>query len=636
MSTPFFHPSTLPHGSLSELHGEVLEDAIGAVARGENASARSLSTRISQKRFYLATTIFLCLLVGLLVRAAQLQLLRGADYRTQAEGNRVRTRTVIPTRGLILDRFGSVLAQNTPMFVLTMTIADIPKAVDERDRILNRVADLSGLQRTDLDLLISTHAKTPLDPIHVKKELPYETAMRLAIETQHLPGFQLDTSTLRSYPASSQSLSHVLGYVGTVSAEDLLARKDEGYRPVDTLGKTGLEKSVERTLRGTPGTTVVEVDAQGKELTVLRKQAAEHGANVTLTLDLPLQQFVEGRLIASLRAAGAKRGSVVALDPRDGSVRALVSLPAYDNNAFTRGIDASLYERLTSDPDHPLFPRAIAGEFPSGSTFKPFVAYAGLKEGIIAEHTTFLSTGGLSVGPWFFPDWKAGGHGPTDVRAAIANSVNTFFYILGGGYNDRTGLGVERMTAIAREFGFGAPTGIDLPGEADGFLPSKEWKEETKGERWYVGDTYHLAIGQGDLLATPLQMAAATAVIANEGVVVRPHLVQAVDAVPTTNESIAPGVFSEDALTIVRQGMRQTVTRGSARTLSTLPQSVAGKTGTAQTPGDRPTHAWFIGFGPYQDPNLAIVVLLEEAGEGSSVAVPLANEIFYWWFTHQK
>src|SRR3989338_11005564 len=232
MSTPFFHPSTLPHGSLSELHGEVLEDAIGAVARGENASARSLSPRISQKRFYLATTIFLCLLVGLLVRAAQLQLLRGADYRTQAEGNRVRTRTVIPTRGLILDRFGSVLAQNTPMFVLTMTIADIPKAVDERDRILNRVADLSGLQRTDLDLLISPHAKTPLDPIHVKKELPYETAMRLAIETQHLPGFQLDTGKLRSYPASSQSLSHVLGYVGTVSAEDLLARHDEGYRPV--------------------------------------------------------------------------------------------------------------------------------------------------------------------------------------------------------------------------------------------------------------------------------------------------------------------------------------------------------------------------------------------------------------------
>ncbi len=635
MSSPFFLPSSLEQGDLPERRDEILEEAVGSHVRGESELTGALIPRIAPSRFRIAGWILLLSLIGLTARAAHLQIIEGAAYRAKAEGNRVRTRIVVPTRGLIFDRSGAELAKNTPMFVLTMTLADLPKDQTEREAVLDRIADLSGSQRADLDLLISTYAKTSLDPVPVKKELPFETAMRLAIETPSLPGFQLETGSVRSYPVPVSSLSHLLGYAGAINAEELAREMASGYRPIDVIGKTGLEKTAETTLRGTPGTTVLEVDARGKELTVLKKENPSPGADLRLTVDASFQKFTEERLSAVLRATGTRRGSVVALDPRDGSVRALVSLPAYDNNAFARGIDATIYQRLIDDPNHPLFPRAVAGEFPSGSTFKPFVAYGALKEGLIGEHSTFLSTGGISVGPWFFPDWKAGGHGSTDVRKALAESVNTFFYIIGGGLNDFTGLGVEKMTAYARQFGFGEQTGIDLSGEADGFLPSKEWKEEAKGERWYVGDTYHLAIGQGDLLVTPIQMAAATAIVANHGTVVRPHLIEAIDGKPVPLETKNDD-FSTDDLTIVRQGMRQAVTVGSARGLAGLREPVAGKTGTAQTPGDRPTHAWFTGFGPYQDPNLVLVVLIEEGGEGSSVAVPLANEIFYWRFTNRK
>ena len=332
-----------------------------------------------------------------------------------------------------------------------------------------------------------------------------------------------------------------------------------------------------------------------------------------------------------LKRTGVDKASVVALDPRDGAVRALISWPSYDANAFVQGIGAEAYKALAEDPAHPLFPRAVSGEFPAGSTFKPFVSYAALNEGVVNEHTSFLSTGGLSVGPWFFPDWKAGGHG---VRKAIAESVNTFFYIVGGGYDATTGLGVERITDYARRFGFGQKTGIDLPGEADGFLPSKEWKEKAKGERWFVGDTYHLAIGQGDLLATPLQLAAAGAVIANGGHRVTPHVVEKVDGTPA-QVPMPDGTFETANVTVVRQGMRQAVTSGSARFLNDLKFPVAGKTGTAQPGGDVKTHAWFLGFGPYQDPTLTIVVLLENGGEGSSFAVPIAKDLFAWWFAHR-
>ncbi len=614
----------------------------------EVASRRdTLGSPVPMRRFRAAAVVVCATFLLLVGRAAHLQVVEGASYRAQADRNRVQTRVIPPPRGSVFDRFGMPLAVNVPTFALTLVPSALPRvsAEDpperqeetraERERILARAGALADLAPEDIETFIEEFAASPREAIPVARGLSYETAMRLAVELPHLPGFAVETSTLRSYDTSSATIGHVLGYTGSISAAELAALREQGYRPTDAVGKVGLEKSAEDVLRGVPGRTAVEVNASGGEMRLIDKNDPVPGTDVTLALDLAFQRYAEERLRPALEASQARKASIVAIDPRDGGIRALVSWPAYDPNLFVNGVDAATYRALTEDPDHPLFPRAVAGEFPSGSTFKPFVAYAALREGIITERTSFLSTGGVRVGVWFFPDWRVGGHGMTDVRKAIAESVNSFFYIIGGGLDAVTGLGVDRITAYARQFGFGKETGVDLPYEADGFLPSRTWKEEAKGERWYVGDTYHLSIGQGDFLATPLQMAAATAIVANGGTRVTPRLVERAGGEPVPWTPVDGDPFDAHALNVVRQGMRQTVTDGSARSLNALPRAVAGKTGTAQPGGNVPTHAWFVGFGPYEDPDLAIAILIENGGEGSSVAVPLANDLFAWWFEHR-
>ncbi|MCK4554296.1 penicillin-binding protein 2, partial [Candidatus Parcubacteria bacterium] len=280
----------------------------------------------------------------------------------------------------------------------------------------------------------------------------------------------------------------------------------------------------------------------------------------------------------------------------------------------------------------------ISGEYPSGSTIKPVIAAAALEEGIISEHTSFTSVGGIKVGQWFFPDWRAGGHGITDVRRAIAESINTFFYYIGGGHQDFKGLGIDRIYKYGELFGLNAQLGIDLAGEVSGFLPTKKWKEETKGERWYIGDTYHLSIGQGDILVTPLQVANYTSVFANGGALYRPHLVkQILSGGDKVFKEVEPVIIRDNFIgdyniEIVRQGMRRTVTAGSARSLQSVPVAVAGKTGTAQWSSKKNHHAWFTGFAPYDNPEVVITILVEEGGEGSDVAVPIAKEFLEWYF----
>lgn len=590
---------------------------------------------IRPRRFVIAAVGFLCAIGLLAGRAAQLQVVNGSEYASLAEANRVRTYTLVPPRGIIYDRFGIPLVQNVPSFMFTVTFADLPVEEAEREMALTRAADMAGVSRTDIDLLLTDAKRDPYEPFTVRKGIPYETAMRLAIEAPSLPGFRLETSTVRSYATAAPTLSHVLGYVGKISEEEYETARSTGYRSIDEIGKTGIERSSETVLRGTPGLLNVEVNARGNELSIDGRTEPIAGENLTLTIDLALQAFIETRLRGVLEKLHLSKASVIAIDPRDGSVRAMVSSPSFDSNAFANGIDGDLYARLLADESNPLFPRAVSGEFPPGSTFKPYVAYTALADGLVAANTSFLSTGGLRIGQWFFPDWKSGGHGISDVRSALAWSVNTYFYIIGGGFDDVTGLGVERIAEGARLFGFGERTGIDLPSEADGFLPSKEWKEEAKGERWYVGDTYHFAIGQGDMLATPLQVAVANAAIANGGARYVPHLVERIGETPF--EPVASDVVLDAAaVQVVREGMRQAVTIGSARFLSGLAKPVAGKTGTAQAPGDVPTHAWFEGFGPYDEPTLAITVLIENGGEGSAVAVPLARDIFEWWFANRS
>ncbi|NQV89760.1 MAG: penicillin-binding protein 2 [Parcubacteria group bacterium] len=627
-------------GQVDRLDTGNIEEYLTGGLGSPSKRTQTLRCTISRSRLRFMGAVIVVVVIIFVGRAGQLQIVRGEHYRSLSDRNRNRIELIVPPRGEIHDRYGTPLAWNEPSFVLTMTISELPKNDIERRALFEHVAGQVGLQVTDLDLIMSEYISRSYDPIPVAEDIPYEAGIRLAIEVATLPGFHLDTKTKRVYNATVSSMSHVMGYTGPLSARDLEEFASLGYRPIDDIGKAGIERQVESVLRGDPGRIVYEVDAGGNRIAIVSKESALDGADISLSIDLEFQKYIETQLVKTLEVSNASRASVVAVDPATGAVRALVSWPSFDNNEFIGGISKDRYAALLENVDNPLFPRAIAGEFPSGSTFKPFIAYAALAEGVVSEHTSVVSTGGLRIGQWFFPDWKAGGHGVTDVRKAIAESVNTYFYVIGGGYDTITGLGVSRISEYAQRFGFGQQTGIDLPGEGDGFLPTKEWKEEVKGERWYVGDTYHFAIGQGDFLTTPLQMATATAAIANGGYKIQPYIVESVDGPfqgALLHGSIEP---LEDldayALSVVRQGMRQTVTRGSARSMVGLTEAVAGKTGTAQTPGNKAYHSWFTGFAPYEDPTISLVVLIEEGGESTDAAVPLARELLQWWFNNLR
>ena len=315
---------------------------------------------------------------------------------------------------------------------------------------------------------------------------------------------------------------------------------------------------------------------------------------------------------------------------------AAVSLPTYDNNLFSGYIDQESYTDLITDDNQPLFFRALQGEYPSGSTFKPIVALAALKEGVVTPNTTFLSNGGIRVDRWFFPDWKAGGHGITNMVKALAESVNTYFYIIGGGYNNIQGLGVDRIVDFAKKFYYTQKLGVDYPSEADGFLPSRQWKEEVKKERWYIGDTYNISIGQGDVLVTPLQVTSMFAYLANGGKLYQPHFIKKIEYADGTYKDIEPVLLQQNLadpqhIAVVRNGLKAAVDWGSARSLNQFkPFQIAGKTGTAQANSTEEPHAWFVSFAPFDNPEIALTILIEN-GETSNNAVAVAREFYRWY-----
>lgn len=585
---------------------------------------------MAEMRTWLLSALLAAAIVTLAARSFYLQIVRGASFLSAAEGNRVAVLPIPAPRGIIYDMSGKSLTKNIASTDVVLDPPTLPTEENEAyliDRLPSLLPEISPEQvRAALARVRETQR-----PIILKKAVSHDDVLAVEASAAQLPGVRLVSSLVRQY-SFGEDLAHVLGYTGAVTAEELAA--DDALLSLDTTGKNGLEKFYESRLRGKPGAEYVEVNVAGRPQKDLGRRDPVPGSELTLTLDAELQHqimqmFREAAASPGQGALPLSAGAVAALDPRDGAVRALVSFPSFDPNIFSQPSRAREAAGLTQAPGEPLFSRAVAGSYPPGSTIKPFLGAAALEEGIVTDQTTVVSTGGLHVGLWDFPDWKAGGHGVTDIKKAISESVNTFFYLVAGGDEAHEGLGVERATRYLQKFGWGKPSGIDLPASGPGFLPSKAWKEKAKGERWYIGDTYHLGIGQGDVLVTPLQLAESTAALANGAYLVNSHL----------NEELAGDKKSlpvdSEAIHVIREAMRQTVTDGSGKRLSNFPIALAGKTGTAQAGGETETHAWFTSFGPYEAPELVITVLLEHAGEGDDAAVPFAEKIWQWWYENR-
>ncbi len=615
---------------------------------------------ISNKNIYWLFGFFCLIFLLLWMRVVNLQIVKGAYYRERADRNSERIVSIPSERGIVYDRNKTPLTQNIPNFSLAISPQDLPQSSDELQRISKRLSDLTKKPEEELFALLNDFRsnKNKYRSLVIQENLDYDAALMFQIDASDLPGVHIERGSKRLYydtfsPTSTprvasstlpnaKTLSHVLGYLGKVNPTELEALEEKGYLLSDSLGKNGIEKSYEEYLRGTYGRRRIEVDTSGKQQVVLSEEPPHPGQHIVLSLDIKLQTKLEEIIQNNLTKFQKERGVAIAMNPNTGEILALVSWPAFNNNDFSGGIKAEQYSKYLEDKNLPLFNRAISGTYPSGSTIKPVIAASALQEEIITQRTKIPSNGGIQVGPWFFPDWKAGGHGSTDVRKSLSESVNTFYYTIGGGNGNMDGLGIEKISQYLSLFGIGNPLGIDLPGEGTGFIPSPEWKQETKKERWYIGDTYNISIGQGDLLVTPLQIANITATFANGGTLYRPHLLKAwmdpktKQETPFENSAVRSNFIDPYNFTLVRQGMRDCVLEGSCRRLASLPVQVAGKTGTAQWNSTKENHAWFTSFAPYNNPQIVLTVLVEEGKEGSETAVPIAYDFYSWWGANRR
>ncbi len=577
--------------------------------------------------------IFIALLL-LIMRAVYLTVIRGEAYAIRAEDNST-AYTIIPApRGIITDRFGEPLVENVPQSDIIALLSYIPRDEAVVREQLARIARITG-ESVDVLLQKITAARKNRQAVAVLLQ-NITQEQRFAFAAMDLPGFRLMHTPRRHY-IDSAIFAHIIGYTGIVQAEDV--ERNPRFLPTDHVGRTGVEKVYDDILRGVHGATGVEVDVHGRMRRVTQDRAPQPGSDIALTIDAALQKAATTALERALARHNLTRGSVVVLDPRDGSIRALVSLPSYDNNLFIGGIDRATYAALVTDPDRPLFHRAIAGAYPPGSTVKPMLAAAALDAGVVDETTTVNSTGAIRVGAYTFRDWRA--NGVADVRRAIATSHNIFFYAIGGGYGPvRRGMGMDVMKRYYTRFGFGEKTGIDLPSESPGFIPTPAWKVRRFGEPWTIGNDFHAAIGQGYVKATPLQVALATAVVANGGTLWTPHVFgyqrdargQIISYKPRARRE---HVLPDAVLRVAREGMRMAVTEGTARLLRTLPFPVAAKTGTAQFGTQGLTHSWLTSFAPYDAPEIVVLAMVEAQKSGPNAAPPVVKEIYEWYATHR-
>ncbi len=586
---------------------------------------------------------FVILLIGLLLgRLLYLQFFEYAHFKTLSENNRVRLQPIAPNRGLIFDRNGVVLAENRPSYRLEV----IPEQVEDMDATLSGLAKLVELDERTLERFNKAVSRSrPFEGVPLRTKLSDEEMARLAVNRHRFPGVDITAKLGRYYPLGERAV-HVIGYVGRID-EDELKRVDEAnYSGTSHIGKVGLESYYEKELHGRVGYQNVEVNVQGRMLRVLDKTPPTPGNNLVLSLDAELQAVAE-------EAMEDYTGAVIAMQPATGEVLAMASMPTYDPNLFVHGISVKDYNRLRHSEKRPLFNRAISGQYPPGSTSKPFVGLAGLENKVIGHKETVFCQGYymLPNEERKYRDWKKTGHGEMDLRSALAQSCDVYYYELS--YR----LGIDRMSAFMTQFGFGLKTGLDTVGERSGLMPSREWKQRTRGKIWFPGETLIAGIGQGYLLATPMQLASATSIMAMRGVAMQPHLLKEIKY-PSSDESAVTVPKEQRRIELNRQtnwqhviqGMIDVVhgARGTAHHVIgyDLDYRMAGKTGTAQVFGIAQDeeydekkiarklrdHALFIAFAPVQDPQIAVAVIAENGGHGSGVAAPIARKVIDAWF----
>jgi len=577
--------------------------------------------RVVQTRLGVLQSVAVGLLALLGIQFWNLQVVRGKYFKLLADNNRSRSVALAAPRGALLDRGGRVLVENRPSFNVLLT----PEHADDLDAEVARLARTLG----EAQIRERVARRALFRPVVVKTDATIAEVAALEARRLELPAVSVEVVPLRSYPLAAAA-AHALGRVGEISDRQLQLPEFEGLGPGALVGQAGLESQYNRNLMGTDGYRRVIVNSRGLEVNEAQRRAPVDGPALTLTLDSRLQAAMD-------RAFAGRAGSAVALDPETGEILAMTSTPAYDPNEFTTGIEPAVWARLTSNPGTPLMNRVIQGTYAPGSTFKIVIATAGLEERVITPETTFYCPGYLSVYNTVFRCAKASGHGVMDVHHAIAQSCNVFFYNVG------IRLEISRIAAYAKRLGLGAVTGIDLPHEVSGLIPSPEWKMRVLKTPWYGGETVSVAIGQGQVSATPLQMARVAAAIANGGKLVRPHLVKSVGGEAQSIDAPRDLGLKPETLAIVKSGMKAVVAEGTGWRARLPGVEVAGKTGSAQVVAKArlektPTataiipHGWFVAFAPADHPRIALAVLVEHAGSGGEGAAPVAHDILAAFF----
>ncbi|WP_201574159.1 MULTISPECIES: penicillin-binding protein 2 [Psychrobacter] len=592
------------------------------------------STRVFMQRILIFGLLIFLGLGGLLLRYGYLQVYEHDKYKTQADNNRIKLISAPPSRGYIYDRNGILLADNQPVFTAMLS----PDAVEDPERTLNLLAPIFELTEKDITDILARLNKSNNDPVTIKIDLTDAQLAQFSERKPFFRGVTIQSKLTRAYPYD-ELFAHVIGYVGRINDKETKQIDKDRYAGTDLIGKIGIEQNYEDILLGQPGYQSVETDAHGNILRQLETKPPIAGNDITLSLDYGLQTVAQQQL-------DGRRGAIVAIDPKTGDVLAFVSNPSYDPNPFISGISFKDYGALRDDIDQPLYNRALQGMYPPASTIKPFEGLGALHYGLRDWNTSIYDPGYFSLpgDNHRFRDWKRGGHGSVNLEKSIVMSVDTYYYKLA--YE----MGIQRLHDWMVRFGFGEKTGIDLPNEKSGLMPSPKWKKETYDKNWLPGETISVSIGQGYFLATPLQIANATAMTASKGQHITPHLLKSSDGAAEIDIITKPdGKIDFDGKpsdwTRMHDAMEETVKRGTARGIYTPRYRIAGKTGTAQVKSiaqgksyDKSAidkrhwdHAWFNGFAPVEDPQIALAVLVENGGGGSAVAAPIGRALFDYW-----